>query len=261
MPDLLTDDGVRLHYTVQGDGPESIVCLHWLGGCTANWNSLGARLDVNRQRLIALDLRGHGRSETQPCVVTNERLVWDVLQLADALHLARFAIIGHSFGGKLALQVAAAAPRRVAALALLGSLGPGLVPLDRAAAEPLLQNSTDAGFLRTALGPWMHNWEHPDLLAAMEQLRQTPAWVLRAILEAALWTDVSAAVTGLTMPGLIISGDSDPVYGPAYQELAVQPFLPHANQAVLKDCGHGLHLEQPDQAAALIARFFRSVAA
>lgn len=71
-----------------------------------------------RYRLLAPDLRGHGRSSTLP-PWDLDALVDDVVGVLDRYGLARVPLIGHSLGGVVALRLAAAAPERVAGLALL----------------------------------------------------------------------------------------------------------------------------------------------
>ena len=98
-------------------GDESLpplVCLHGVTNHGRHFASLAERL-AGRFRVVALDLRGHGDSTWEPPWHL-EQHVADVL---DAAPSERCAWLGHSFGGRIAYEVAAAAPDRVERLVLL----------------------------------------------------------------------------------------------------------------------------------------------
>jgi lipase len=92
----------------------ALVCLHGVTSHARHFARLAERL-TGRFRVVALDLRGHGGSTWEP--------PWHIEQhVADVLAAApqeRCAWLGHSFGGRIAYEVAAAAPERVERLALL----------------------------------------------------------------------------------------------------------------------------------------------
>lgn len=103
-----------------------LLALHgWLDNA-ASFARLGPLL-AQRHRVIALDLPGHGHSVHLPAGrlrYHNLDQVDHVLDVADALGLAQFDLLGHSLGAGVASLVAAAAPARVGRLALIEGLGP-----------------------------------------------------------------------------------------------------------------------------------------
>jgi lipase len=93
-----------------------VLALHGVTGHSRRWRVLADALP--EFRLIAVDLRGHGRSPwTPPWGI--EQHVADALDTLDALGLERVPVIGHSFGGAIALHLARTAPHRVERLVLL----------------------------------------------------------------------------------------------------------------------------------------------
>ena len=112
-------------YTDVGRGPP-LVALHGCPGSVRDWRWLGAALEPHL-RLVRLDLPGFGETplEVFPDPSFEGRARW-VLDVMAALDVHRFAVMGHSAGGPLALEVAAVSPDRVTALVLLAS--PGLRP-------------------------------------------------------------------------------------------------------------------------------------
>jgi pimeloyl-ACP methyl ester carboxylesterase len=120
-----TLNGLRAHYVEWGepDAPP-IVLLHGLRSYARTWEPVAAAL-ADRHRLIALDHRGRGDSAWDPAgEYVTETYVSDVEQLADALELRRFTLVGHSMGGTNAIVYAARHPERVRLLAI-EDIGPG----------------------------------------------------------------------------------------------------------------------------------------
>jgi len=95
-------------------GLPPLVCLHGVTSHGRHFAQLAERL-ASRFHVIALDLRGHGGSSWEP-PWNLEQHVADVLEAAPA---ERCAWLGHSFGGRVAYETAAAAPERVERLVLL----------------------------------------------------------------------------------------------------------------------------------------------
>ena len=106
-------DGARLYYRVDGreDRP-AIVLAHSLGVDLAQWDPQVTDL-LPHFRVLRLDMRGHGASDTTPGDYTMEQLARDVLAAADAAGLERFAFCGLSIGGMIGQWLAAKAPERL----------------------------------------------------------------------------------------------------------------------------------------------------
>jgi len=96
------------------EGAPALVCLHGVTNHGGHFAKLAEKLAV-RFHVVAFDLRGHGRSSWEP-PWNLEQHVADVLEAAPD---ARCAWLGHSFGGRVAYEAAAAAPERVERLVLL----------------------------------------------------------------------------------------------------------------------------------------------
>jgi esterase len=117
MPGVRTN-GVSLHYEEHGSG-EPIVCIHGTSGSAAVW---GPGIDelAARGRTITYDRRGCSRSERPEPYVTNvHEHADDAAMLIDALEAAPAIVIGRSYGGETAIDLALRYPDRVRALVLL----------------------------------------------------------------------------------------------------------------------------------------------
>jgi pimeloyl-ACP methyl ester carboxylesterase len=119
-------NGITLHYLDWGpaDAPP-VVLLHGITGHARVWDHLARRLTPAR-RVLALDQRGHGDSEPAPDddyrVGT---MADDVAAFAGSLHLHRFALVGHSMGGRIAIKYAADHAARLERLVII-DIGPDI---------------------------------------------------------------------------------------------------------------------------------------
>ena len=95
-----------------------VVCLHGVTAHGRRYRRLAEEHLAARRRVLAPDLRGHGFSEWEP-PWTLATQTHDVLETLDALGVRRAHFVGHSFGGRLVLEVAALDPDRLARVALL----------------------------------------------------------------------------------------------------------------------------------------------
>jgi lipase len=110
---------MRLHLYEWGDpGAPAVLCLHGVTGHALRFRRLAEERLADRFHVLAPDLRGHGRSGYDP-PWTFATFVADVLETLDGAGVGSAAWVGHSFGGRLALEAAASAPERVERIALL----------------------------------------------------------------------------------------------------------------------------------------------
>ena len=110
--ETITLDGLRFHYRDWGDATAPpVVLLHAHGQNARSWDTIAQGL-ADRFRVLALDQRGHGESE-HAANYHELRLVGDLAEFADALGLARFAIVGFSISASTAASYALLYPDRV----------------------------------------------------------------------------------------------------------------------------------------------------
>jgi lipase len=102
--------GLHVHRFGPDDGPP-LLCIHGVTGHGRRFRRL-AEEGFPQRRVVAVDLRGHGRSPYEP-PWTVEQHVRDVVAVLDAERLERVPVLGHSFGGLIATHLLAAAPERV----------------------------------------------------------------------------------------------------------------------------------------------------
>jgi len=110
---------VQLHVLEWGD-PDAppVVCVHGVAGHAGRFRQLAEERWAERFHVVAPDLRGHGRSGWEP-PWTFETYVADLIETIDGLGLAQPDWVGHSFGGRLILELAARHPERIRRAVLL----------------------------------------------------------------------------------------------------------------------------------------------
>ena len=114
---------LRIHVREWGDPAlPPLVLVHGLRDHSHSFDDLARGL-LDRFRVLALDLRGHGDSETTPYYAFGH-FVLDLHNLVRALRLARPVLVGHSMGGEIVARLAGAFPDVTAKVVLIEGLGP-----------------------------------------------------------------------------------------------------------------------------------------
>lgn len=130
--ELQLPDGITLHYWEHGSPTTPpMLLLHALGETADSWKPLADDLAL-QHHVIALDLRGHGKS-SWPGRYSFDLLRDDVLGIIDVLALRDLTLVGHSMGGVTAYLVAAARPDLIAQL-IIEDIAPPF-PRERALPE------------------------------------------------------------------------------------------------------------------------------
>ena len=283
LREITLSDGETL--AVWESGPIDAPACLFLHGFPENhraWRHQIQHLD-SAYRCIAPDLRGYGASSKPADVAAyaTPRLVADVLELADALGLERFTLLGHDWGGLLAWEVATAAPDRLNALVVANSPHPAQFqhllntdPAQRAASAyinllrssaidpilakhglaPVLQQAFGDGALRAMereeLGALLEQWRDPATAMAMVNWYRASGITLPA--EAAPITPPAAQP--ITTPTLVLWGEDDTALLPANLE-GLAAFAPNHTIIRLPNTGHFSPWQAPEAVNQAITGF------
>ena len=130
--DLPSGLSVRVVEAGPRDGPAVLLLPGW-GVCVYTFRGNLPGLAAAGYRAVAVDLKGHGRSEKPLGSVeyTRDALVVHVREIISALRLARPALVAQSMAGRIAVEVALAAPEAISSLSLISPVGLGRVRLIR----------------------------------------------------------------------------------------------------------------------------------
>lgn len=167
MP-LISVNGTGLYYVQTGEGPD-VVLVHGLASSLAFWYS-GIVLPLrHRYRVTAYDLRGHGKSEMPPTGYTHLQMADDLFHLVEYLELETFHLVGHSYGGLIAITFASRHPGRLCSLTLADVPIIGRAADWRSCYPVLLHEMREAGISIS------HDDPYPEL-QILEELARSQIW-------------------------------------------------------------------------------------
>jgi pimeloyl-ACP methyl ester carboxylesterase len=164
-------DGGRLATYRLGAAPEHgaplVLAIHGITSTSRTWLATGRAL-AERATLLAVDLRGRGRSAVLPPAVGLDAHVRDMVAVLDAAGLGRAVVVGHSLGAYIAARLATSHPERVASLVLVD--GGLTIPESRNAPDP-------EQFVAEFLGPTFERLQmtFPDVAAYQAWWAEHPA--------------------------------------------------------------------------------------
>ena len=251
-------DDVELYCEIAGEG-EPLLLMHGLGSCTADWAPQIERFRHD-YRVIAFDLRGHGRSSKPREGYSIPRFAKDTAALLDALGTGPVHVAGISLGGMVAFQLAVDAPERVKSMTIVNS-GP-VVPAEtfkqRIPLYVRLLYLHTLGLRRMAKKIAKGLFPKPEQADLRSQFIERLAAndkrcylaSLRAIF--AGW-GVAEHLGDIRCPVLFLAADQD--YTPVALKQRFVDRMPDARMVVIPDSRHALPLEKPDEFNRALADF------
>jgi pimeloyl-ACP methyl ester carboxylesterase len=112
-------NGLTFHTQILGNDGTPVVMLHGLFGSVVTWYFTAGPSIARTHRVLMYDLRGHGKSARTPSGYDLQTMTADLAELITGFADGPVSLVGHSFGGAIALQYALQNPQRVACLALV----------------------------------------------------------------------------------------------------------------------------------------------
>ena len=252
---------LRLNAVESGAGPP-LAILHGLFGSGRNWATIAQHLAATH-RVITLDLRNHGASPWADAM-DYPTMAEDVVATLHALGHRRFALLGHSMGGKPAMVAALTEASAVERLVVV-DIAPVTYPVHHLALVHAMRaldlggirrrSEADAGLAPAVPDPAERAFLLQNLIFSDGQ----PSWRLNlAAIERALpdLADFPAAAgdTGFDGPALFIAGSLSDYLRPDVEPV-IRHLFPQARVERIPGAGHWLHAEQPQAFLALVAPF------
>ena len=251
---FVTVEGTRLHFVIKGAG-RPVVLIHGNPGSTQDWTRLFGPLAANH-KAIAFDRAGHGRSErpkhSDTTVEVQARLLHDALK---QLHVERPILVGHSWGGALALVYAINYPQEVAGVVLVAPAAyasqDGVSLVTEFPALPVIGDAVNfvltplfaATFVRSELkkafspDPVPKNYLR-SVLSEWTRPKKVKAYSLdEASLNDSL-KKFSPRYPELTVPVSILAGDSDLIVSEKDNAERLHETLPKSHLTILPKTGH-----------------------
>ena len=260
-PRLIDVDGSSVRVLVQGHsaGQYPLMLINGLGARLEMWRSFGS--EFPDRQLVMFDLPGISGvpAATFPLVMAG-LADWS-MKLLDAIDVQRADILGFSWGGVLAQQIARDAPSRIRGLALAGTnFGLGCWPL-RPLTLSQLSSMTGLGsddpleLLIAATGGVGRNTM--ELIGAVNPVTSSMDGYLRQLYALTGWTSLPW-LHELRMPTLVLAGDDDPLI-PTTTTHALANAIAGARLSLIRGGGHLLPVNQPVEMAGIVRQFLHDI--
>jgi poly(3-hydroxyoctanoate) depolymerase len=258
-PFLMKHRGHSVYGFETGTGPPLLLIMG-LGGSCSMWEPLLAELPG--RRVIAFDSPGTGRSSTPPAALSISDLAVLARAVLAARAVSRADVLGYSYGGAVAQQLANDHPHTVRRLVLVcTNCGIGSTPPDPEAAAGLatpLRYYSPSYFTRTAQRIYggvtgREPLVRDRLAKARSRFPPNPYGYYLQLVGGTGWTSLPY-LDRLTQPTLVLSGDDDPLVPVANAQQLAQT-IPRAQLCVLSGAGHLLLLDESSRAATVINMF------
>ncbi len=265
-------NGNNINYRRVGEGRD-LVFVHGLAANHAFWGVEILLELIRNYRVTVFDLRGHGYSDMPASGYTTTDMAGDLLGLVDELEIQKATIIGHSFGGLVALQFAVMHPERVTSLVIadtrVHSLQPTNCPRDWPNSEVALKRLWDLGLNipedEADSGIWLlERLAQSEWREARDKLKGSPLFMpysnlgsgarsaerwLKLLAETTARKDLTTfngphaeQLTGLSQKTLAIYGEYSTLTASIQ---GLQQYLPNCETSIVEQAGHFHPLSKP----------------
>ena len=251
---LRSIDGLQTGTCVIGDG-HPVLALHGWGADLHSFWPVADLLGPLGYTVHLLDLPGFGRSDLPPHPWNVNDYVHFVVAYLDSCELDRVAILGHSFGGRIGLMLAAEHPERVSRMVLADSAGLR-TPLSL---RQHMRNWTARSARKLLDVLRLHTWR--DRLQASYNRRYASedyltAGPLRETFVRVIQEDLASFAEKVTAPTVLIWGDQDKDT-PLWQGRRLEQLIPDAGLIVFQGAGHYSYLERLNEYVRIVDHFLK----
>jgi pimeloyl-ACP methyl ester carboxylesterase len=272
----VTIHGHRRAFVKTGTGP-AVLLLHGLGCHHRTWAPVIDRL-ARHYTVIAPDLLGHGESDKPRADYSLGGYANGMRDLLTVLGIERATVVGHSFGGGVAMQYAYQFPERTERLVLVssGGLGPEVTPVIRAISTPGyhqvmgaltlpgVRHAGKAGLRALSSTGWKTTRDLGEVAEIYESFKDPSAraairHVVRAVVDwrGQIVTMADRAYLTETMPMAVIWGRDDMVI-PVRHASNAAALAPKARVEVIPNAGHFPHKDHPERFVKTVNTFVRA---
>ncbi|MDR3590406.1 MAG: alpha/beta hydrolase [Negativicutes bacterium] len=245
-------EGLKINYKMSGRG-RPVLVLHGWGGRIESMEPIHRHLEKSFT-VYSVDLPGFGQSDEPPEAWDSVRYKEIVEKLIDELGIAEPILIGHSFGGKVSIRVAA--ERKIRKLILVDSAG--IKPTRtvdyylRVYLYKTVKAVLQLPVIRTLAADTVENFKKrmgsDDYRNASGVMRQT---LVKAVNE-----DVRELLPRIQVPTLLIWGENDTAT-PVEDGKIMEKLIPDAGLVVLKNAGHFAYLDKMNDFLIIISEFLK----
>ncbi len=234
---------------------DTVLLLHGFAGTAGSWDAFSEHLDHERYRPLTPELRGHGQNgSVRP--ISFELCVADLLTAAPP----RFTLVGYSLGGRIALQLALAAPERIDRLVLISSSAGITDQAERGvrlSKDLALADEIEAGSITRFADDWLagplfvNDEAEVNASARAEILKNSPANIAAALrgISIGRMEPLWPRLAEIAAPTTVVAGQSDGRYVELAEQIADE--IDGSELELIDGAGHALPRSAPERLAAL----------
>lgn len=251
-------DNLKVNYKIAGEGP-AILVLHGWGGSSDSWLRVQEILSKEGYKVIVPDSPGFGKSKTPPTAWTVKdyaNFVNEFMKKTCGEPVESFFLLGHSFGGRIAIKFAVSYPERIKGLILCDSAG---IKQKWGPKEKFIFQLSKIGsaiftpkilrrFKDSARNLFYIFLRHKDYAKANGMMKET----IKRVLDEDLLPELSQ----IKNRTLIIWGENDRSV-PVKFAYIFKEKIENSELIILPKIGHSPHLEVPKKLAEIILKFFK----
>jgi esterase len=253
---------MNLHFKELGQG-KPLIMLHGLFGSLDNWLGVAPKL-AHAFRLYLVDLRNHGLSPHSD-VMDYTLMASDIAEFLDARQLDRAHVLGHSLGGKVAMQFALVYPSRVDKLVVVDiaprKYTPEHEPIFRALLALNLKQFHSRSQIEDALAPAIPDLTLRRFLLKNLRLSGTSSFDWRIPLSNLFANypklcEALASTKQFEGPALFLRGGQSPYVSDA-DAPEIQKLFPRATIETITRARHWVHADAPDEFIRVVSEFLK----
>jgi len=253
MEHSITLGSLPTHYTEYGSGT-AVLILHGWGSSASTWKDVQEYFSSHGYRAIALDLPGFGKSAEPPREWGLAEYTDFIRSFVDQEKIGRFVLVGHSFGGRIAIDYAARYGEGVVALILCASAG---IIRSRSLKRSIFALIARVGSMVTSisfLGSVKAFARKAMYVVVGERDYYNASPVMKEVMRRVLETPLAHLLPRISQPTLLAWGDADEATPLSHARMAHQ-LLPDSTLAIFEGRGHSLQREIPQDLAGRIIQF------
>jgi pimeloyl-ACP methyl ester carboxylesterase len=244
---------MNINYIDKGSGAP-IVLLHGWGGSSKSLEQLAEHLVLGGYRTINVDLPGFGQSEMPTSVIGMEEYVDLVYDLITRLELRKPVIIGHSFGGKIAMFFALKYPSTVARIVLINASGIRPKPTMRGKISYVLAKIGNVVFWIPPFIFFRKGMKHAFYRFVVGEQDYFRSQNLRETFKRVIKQHINSRLKEINLETLVIWGAEDRMT-PLWQGEKIASGIKKSRLEVVDGVGHNLPLKHPEIVSQLILKF------